>query len=310
MIRTGLLLIITVLIGGAFAQGWISDYLSPSPEEVSNQRQRISALPSHMGESISAQYAGLSEVEQNAIRANLKQQLQPVDDWIQSIALAKPQLLCLGEEHEQTTRSFLAEKIFSQLQFDTLMLETTPAGLGSIIRGIETNPSFVSLEGANISPIISAAREQNSNLTITGIEETKPQRLHRIKQSNTGFRDDTLAQNFWKQFQPGQRHALIMGALHCGNNANWLYAQIKQNSPEDLREHLINVRVFGEYQNESLQAMIYFLKEIGMTEKDFVILDTSLLHPTFKQWFALLEPTLRHYKTLLVFRTSNYIKTP
>ncbi len=310
MIRTGLLLVITVLIGGAFAQGWLSDYLSPSPEEVSNQRQRTSALPSHMGAAISDQFAGMSEFEQSAIRANLQQQLQPVDDWIQSIELAKPQLLCLGEEHEQSTRSFLAKKIFSQLKFDTLMLETTPADLELILSEIEKNQSFVPLEGANIRPIITAAREQNSNLSLTGIEETKAQRLHRIKQSNTGFRDDTLAQNFWEKFQPGRRHALIMGALHCGNYANWLYAQIKQNSPEHLREHLINVRVFGEYQNESLQAMVFFLEDIGMTEKDFVIPDTSLLHPAFKKWFALLEPTLRQYKTLLVFRTSNYIKTP
>ena len=309
MIRTGLILIITVLIGGAFAQGWLSDYLSPSPEEVSNQRQRTSALPSHMGKSISSQFSGMSKVEQSAIRTNLQQQLQSVDVWIQSIKLAKPQLLCVGEEHEQSTRSFLAAKIFSQLKFDTLMLETTPAGLESILRGIELNQPFVPLEGANISPIISAAQELNSDLTLTGIEETKAQRLLRARQSNTGFRDDTLAQNFWKNFQPGQRHALIMGALHCGNHANWLYAQIKQNSPDHLHEHFINVRVFGEYQNESLQALVFFLQDIGITEKDFVIPDTSRLHPAFKKWFVLLEPTIRHYQTLLVFRSSNYIKT-
>ncbi len=300
-------MVVAVLIGSALAQGWISDFLSPTAEQISNQRQRVSALPSHMGKSITARFVRMPIEEQNAIRSNLEQQLQSVDTWLESIARAKPQILCLGEEHEQSTRSFLTEKIFPRLDLDVLMLETTSAGLEVIDRAIQSKQSFVPLEGANIRPVIKAVREKNPDVTLVAIEETKPQRLRRIKLSNQGFRDDTLAVNFWKHYQKGKRHALIFGALHCGDNANWLYAQIRKQAPEHLRTGLLNVRVLGDYQNESLQAMVYFLKTISMTQEDFVVPDTALLHPEVKQWLALLVPTLRDYQTLLVFRSEAYL---
>ena len=308
MLRTAFILIVTVMLGGLLALSLINANLSPSAEQQSNQRQRISALPNHMGKSITARFRGLPTAQQRAIRDNLRRLLLPVKDWLDGISQAQPQILCLGEEHEQSTRRFMAEKIFPRLQLDVLMLEATPVQLETINQSIQSGESFVALEGANIRPVIEAAEGENPGLVITGIEETGLQRRQRLKRSNKGFRDDTLAVNFWNRYRPGKHHALIFGALHCGNAENWLFAQLRQGAPETLRPQFLNIRVFGEYQNESLQAMIYFLNAIGITRDDFVIPDTEQLHPVFKRWFALLEPTLREYKTLVVYRTADYLE--
>jgi hypothetical protein len=114
MIRTGLLLVITALIGVAFAQGWVRDYLSPSPEEVANQRQRVSALPRRLGHSIARQFSSMSVADQTAIRAHLKQQVQSVDNWIRSVGQAKPQLICLGGRSRTVhSQLFGGESIFT-----------------------------------------------------------------------------------------------------------------------------------------------------------------------------------------------------
>ncbi len=308
MLRTGLILAVAVLIGSAFVHGWISAWFRPSAEQLSNQQQRVTAVSGHMGKAVSVRFARLNVSQQRAIRANLQQQLLPVNAWLDGIARAQPQVLCFGEDHEQSTRRFLAEKIFPRLNLDVLMLETTPTELQSILQAMHTKQSFVPLEGANISAVISAARNKNPDILLAGIEETESQRVQRIKNSKGGFRDDTLAVNLGKQIQPGKRHALIFGALHCQDDSNWLFAQMRQATPERLRDSLLNIRVLGEFQNESLQAMLYFLNEIGLTQGDFVIPDTRQLDPEFKQWFPLLAPTLRDYQTLLVFRTANYLQ--
>ncbi len=309
MIRTAFLLVVTVLLGSAFLQGWISDYFAPSAEQKSNLRQRTSALPGHMGKSVTARFERLPQADQLTIRRNLSRHLLPVNTWLDEVTRSRLKILCLGEEHEQSTRSFLAKNIFSRLDLDVLMLESTPQGIATIKKAMLAKQSFVPLEGADISALITAARAHNPGILITGIEETEQQRKQRIEHSNTGFRDDVLAGNFWKRFQSGKRHVLIFGALHCSDESNWLYAQLRHNAPESLHDAFLNIRVFGEYQNESVQSMVHFLDQAGITRENFVIPDTRKLHPEFKSWFELLTPELRGYKTLLVFRTAQYLNT-
>jgi hypothetical protein len=66
---------------------------------------------------------------------------------------------------------------------------------------------------------------------------------------------------------------------------------------------MLNVQVLGEHQNGPLEAFVYFLDEIGIEKRNFVIPDTSALHPHIYELFQLLKrQILEKYCSLIVFR--------
>ncbi|MEN8751256.1 MAG: hypothetical protein AB1Z18_00640, partial [Desulfobacterales bacterium] len=70
-----------------------------------------------------------------------------------------------------------------------------------------------------------------------------------------------------------------------------------------LKDRMLNVRVLGEHQNGPLEAFVYFLDEIGIEKKYFVIPNTNSLHPRIYELFKLLKrQTLDKYRSVIVFR--------
>jgi hypothetical protein len=66
---------------------------------------------------------------------------------------------------------------------------------------------------------------------------------------------------------------------------------------------MLNVWVLGEHQNGPVEAFVYFLDEIGIEKKHFVIPNTNSLHPRIYELFQMLnQQTLEKYRTLIVFR--------
>jgi hypothetical protein len=66
---------------------------------------------------------------------------------------------------------------------------------------------------------------------------------------------------------------------------------------------MLNIRVVGEHQNGALEAFVYFLDEIGIDKKHFVIPDTRNLHPHIYALFRVLKrQTLDKYRSVIVFR--------
>jgi hypothetical protein len=71
-----------------------------------------------------------------------------------------------------------------------------------------------------------------------------------------------------------------------------------------MKTDMLNVCVLGEHQNGSIEALVYFMDEIGIEKRDFVIADTRTLPVHIYKWFPLLNrQTLAKYHTLIVFRT-------
>jgi hypothetical protein len=67
---------------------------------------------------------------------------------------------------------------------------------------------------------------------------------------------------------------------------------------------MLNVRVLGEHQNGPVEAFVYFMEEIGVKKRDFVIPDTHSLPDPICEWFpSLNRQTLGKYRSLIVFRT-------
>jgi hypothetical protein len=66
---------------------------------------------------------------------------------------------------------------------------------------------------------------------------------------------------------------------------------------------MLNVRVLEEHQNGPVEAFVYFLDQLGIKKKHFVIPNTNLLHPRIYELFQMLDQqTLEKYHSLVVFR--------
>jgi hypothetical protein len=243
----------------------------------------------------------LPEAERAAVQANLEANLISVGQWLTDLAQSDYQILCLGEHHQESTRNFLAEEFFARFRADVLLLETTPEKLKRLINRMESGRDYFPLLDADIMRVLRSVTDTNPAINICGIEETDEQ--HKKPQDQSNSRDRFIAHNFWDRYQPGKRHIILFGALHCTNESNWLFQNLRSQAPLPLQDRMLNIRVVGEHQNGALEAFVYFLDEIGIDKKHFVIPDTRNLHPHIYELFQVLKrQTLDKYRSVIVFR--------
>jgi len=255
-------------------------------EEVAKALQRFSRLP---------------KPEKAAIKENLESSLISMEQWLTHLGQSDYQIMCMGELHEESTRNFLAEEFFAKFSTDVLLLEATPKKLKRLIKRMDAGRDYFPLLDADIMKILRTVKDRNPAIKIWGIEETDEQQKEQHGHSNS--RDQSIAHNFWDSFQPGRLNIILFGALHCTNEPNWLFKQLCSQASLPLKERMLNVRVLGEHQNGPLEAFVYFLDEIGIEKKHFVIPNTNLLHSRIYELFQLLNrQTLEKYRTLIVFR--------
>jgi hypothetical protein len=224
-----------------------------------------------------------------------------MEQWLTLLGQSDYQIMCMGELHEESTRNFLAEEFFAKFSTDVLLLEATPKKLKRLIKRMDAGRDYFPLLDADIMKILRTVKDRNPAIKIWGIEETDEQQNGQQGHSNS--RDQSIAHNFWSRFQPGRLHIILFGALHCTNEPNWLFKLLYSQASLPLKERMLNVRVLGEHQNGPLEAFVYFLDEIGIEKKHFVIPNTNSLHPRIYELFQLLNrQTLDKYRSLIVFR--------
>ena len=156
--------------------------------------------------------------------------------------------------------------------------------------------------GADILAVLRTVREKNPKVHILGIEETDTQKGD--KNPLSGSRDKAIAKNFWNVFQSGKRHIILFGRLHCAKESNWLFENIYEQSSPTLRHKILSVSVISEHQYGPLEAFIYFLDEIGLKRKIFVIVNLEDLSQLFAGHFpTLIESIFLKYDAIVVFRS-------
>jgi len=247
-------------------------------------------------------FSRLLKPEKTAIKESLKSNLISIKQWLARLGQSNFQILCMGELHKESTRSFLSKEIFANFSVDVLLLEATPEELKRLIKRMERGRNYFPLLDADIMNILRTVRNRNPDVKFYGIEETDKQAKQRHGRSNS--RDQSIAQNFWASFEPGLRHIILFGTLHCTNESNWLFNNICSQASPTLKDEMLNVWVLGEHQNGPMEAFVYFMDEIGVEKRHFVIPDTSSLPVHIYEWFPLLNSqTLEKYRSLIVFRT-------
>jgi hypothetical protein len=307
--KTPLSLVVVVVLGGISVllalisgyQWYLEEF--PGPDASSDSRGRMHH-PNYrsMAEQTLDQLNALPAAEREALLDGLRAALVPVPVWLDGLDRAGFGLLCLGEEHDDHTRRFLAEQVLPALPLDTLHLETTPAGLADIERRLRLGRDYTPLLGADIGGVLRAARLATPKLTVTAIEETEQQGKDRLR-AGTGSREDSLVGNLAAVYVPGRRNAVLMGALHCTDDAGWLYERTRRRLPPDDAERAVSMRILGEHQDGPLEAFIYFLDETGIAPADFALTDPHSLPPLVQVWFRLLwHETIGRFDTVLVFR--------
>jgi hypothetical protein len=243
----------------------------------------------------------LPESEKTVIKKNLESSLISMEQWLTHLGQSDYQIICMGELHKESTRNFLAEEFFAKFSTDVLLLEATPKELKRLIKRMDAGRDYFPLLDADIMKILRSVNDRNPAIKIWGIEETDEQQ--KGQHGHSISRDQSIAHNFWDRFQPGRIHIILLGALHCTNEPNWLFKNLCNQASLHLKERMLNVRVLGEHQNGPLEAFVYFLDEIGIEKKNFVIPNTNSLHPRIYELFQLLNlQTLEKYRSLIVFR--------
>ena len=300
--------VILATLGGALivlffisAYDWLLEK-SPQPPADPVNSERIQH-PFHHPRAVSAlkRFGRLPDPEKKALKENLASNLISMEQWLVHLEKSKCQILCMGELHEESTRRFLAEAFFAKFSVNGLLLEATPKTLKRIIKRLAAGRDYFPLLDADILNVIRAAKNRNPDVKIRGIEETEEQTS--AFQGHPNARDAAIADNFWIAFEPGLRHIILFGALHCTTDSNWLFDTLLTQASPTLKEAMLNVRILGEHQNGPVEAFVFFVDEIALIRSDFVIPDTRLLDPRIYTWFPVLaRQTLKKYRTLIVFR--------
>jgi len=290
----------TLIIICEISRGFQEEY--PRRPDKPQNTERVQRLVHHV-DAVNAlqQFSRLPKSEKAAIKESLESSLITMEQWLKHLGQSNFQTICMGELHDESTRDFLAEEFFEKVSADVLLLEATPKKLKRSIKRMEAGRDYFPLLDADIMNILRTVKKRNPNIMIWGIEVTEAQEKKQRGQSNS--RDQSIARNFWDRFQPGKRNIFLFGALHCTNESNWLFNNLCHRASFPLKERMLNVRVLGEHQNGTLEAFVYFVDEIGIEKKHFVVSNTHSLHPRIYKWFQLLNrQTLEKYRSLVVFR--------
>lgn len=243
----------------------------------------------------------MPEDGRNALIEALRVGLLPFNRWLTALDASDIEVLCLGENHSQATRRFLADAFLSRIALDSLMLEATPALMHDIDERIQAGRDYVPLLGADISALLRAATRRNPRLAVWGIDETSAQAQDR-ERTRIGSRDHAMGINFWARYSPGKRQAVLLGALHCTDQQGWAYARIRMLAPPAVARKMRNIRVIGAHQDGVVEAFVGFLDEIGVDEMSFVIADPASLPVPVKRWFNLFGGAVGAYHTIVVYR--------
>jgi hypothetical protein len=245
-------------------------------------------------------FQALSSVEQKRFVETLEDALESTDAWVDALSAADHRILCLGEQHEPSTRRFLAQEVFTRYRVDTLHIEATPRELERVEQWFRQGRQYIPLLDADIGAVLRAVRERNPDVAVHAIEETGAQAAAR--QGREGSRDRSLVRNFWQSWQPGGRNVILYGALHCSSRGMWLYRLLREQMPprEDVRMN--NVRILGTGQHVPTRAFVHFLQALQLGGEDFAIRDTDTLPAELHQWLPFFsEDVLSRYTTVVLF---------
>lgn len=295
---------ILVILGMFLAMGyeWAKENFVPSPQAPTRPEQGSTRYPEidYLRVNALRKLADIPPYERQQLRDSLGSAITTLDSWLTRIRSAPPEVICVGETHDDVTRSFLATRFFSRYPVDVLMLETTQEDLTILIKLVESGSSRLSMLEADVAELVRAARKANPRVSIYGIEETRSQRVARFETRN-GSREQSIVENFRARFLPGGRHAVLYGALHCLDEPGWFLGRVRAADGGSRVGSTLSVNVVNAHGSGETEAFVNFLRELDLASLPFVMPHTSMLHAEVYAWFPHLTQSFRQYDAVIVF---------
>lgn len=248
-------------------------------------------------------YLTLPKAEREAIRAGIEAAVWTVERWLDALEANPPGFLCVGESHQDSYRDFMARRLFSSYAVDRLYLEATDGTVPWLELRSDIGERDVDLLRADIADVIRAVVERNPDVDIRGAEETASQRRTR-RSAGTGARDESIYHNVVDSYVRGERHAAVMGALHCTSGPGWLFSQLgKEGSPLAGDERL-NLAVMSVHKDLLTREFVRFVRSLGLARDDLVLVDTAEVDARVHRWFLDLTRRFLDYRTVVLFAGS------
>jgi hypothetical protein len=295
---------ILVILGIFLAMGyqWAKENFVPSPLPPARPTEGKVRYPEidYLRENALRNFSEIPAFERQQLRDSLSAAITTLDSWLERVSRAPPELVCVGESHDDLTRSFLALRFFSKYPVDVLMLETTPDDLAILFKLIESGSPRLSILEADMAEVIRAARKRNAKVSIHGIEESRTQRTARFK-GGGGSREESIFENFRAHFREGKRHAVLYGALHCLAESPWFFSRVRAIDHGLDIGHTLSVNVVNAHGSGETEAFVNFLENVGIPAPPFVIPHTSMLHAELYAWFPQLTQSFRQYDAVIVY---------
>lgn len=295
---------ILVILGIFLALGfdWAQKNFVPSPQSRHLPKEGRLRYPEidYLRENALSRLSELPAHERQELRDSLRFSVSPLEPWLEKIAGTSLQLICVGERHDDVTRSFLAGRFFPRLPVDVLMLETTHEDLDILIRLIDSGSQRLSMLEADVAEIIRAARKTNDEVRVYGIEESRAQRIARYERGE-GSREQSIVENFHARFDPRSRHAVLYGALHCLDEPQWFFGRVRSGKEQSRIGPAMSVNVISAVESGETEAFVNFLKALEMPPPPFVVPHPEMLHAEVYAWFPHLTQSFRQYDAVIVF---------
>lgn len=256
------------------------------------------------GEAALKRYRALPEDQRQTVRVQLTTALVDLDDWLSSIDKRGFDIICLGENHDDYIRRFVAERIIPVVHTDRLLLEATPDEVREILEDVDDGDEKVELLSADVARLIRAVKAANPGVAIDGIEETAQQGETR-ELNGEGSREASIESNLSRVYTPGQRHLVLFGAFHCSNQWPWLYWRLLKKSPPGANGRILSIRVARQHIEGPIESFVFFLDRIGIGAGHLAIADTAQIPDLVKSWFPSLRANeLNIYQSMIIFRPS------
>ena len=128
------------------AARWAQRNFVPSPIPMVIPKDAPIQTPGYyetMAEKALQGFAAISPERRQALIANLKDNLQPLDQSLARLRSSRIEFLCIGEQHMASTRRFVAERVVPVLAVDVLYLEVADDELPSLMQQIDTGEAFL-----------------------------------------------------------------------------------------------------------------------------------------------------------------------
>lgn len=295
---------ILVILGVFLAMGyqWAMENFVPSPPPKVRPVKGTVRYPEidYLRVNALRELSAIPAFERQQVRHSINAAITSLAAWLSRIRGAQPEVICVGESHEDETRRFLAQHFFPKYPVDALMLEITQEDLDILLKLIDSGSRRLSLLEADVADVIRAVRNANDQVSIHGIEETRSQMIARF-QARTGSREDSIFANFRGNFRRGKRHAVLYGALHCTDSPSWFFGHLRELNDSGAIKSVLSVNVVSAHESGETEAFVNFLRALELQQPPFVVPRTDGLHPEVYAWFPQLSRTFRQYDAVIVF---------